>query len=284
MSIAENPDQFDQLWQDHARETAYLHWTRDRPVNQIQLAFRSHWLLFREIMGPKFAGRRVLELGSGRGSLSAYFSEAGFDCTLLDVSPTVMDTARNVFREHGLRAEFVVADAYETELPDGSFDVVFSIGLLEHLERLEAALAEQVRLLAPGGVLFAYVVPENSNNVQRDYRFVNEILALYDRALQGKSAAGVKPVVYRSDANSEAYLKLLARLPMRDVSASGVYPLPMISPSTTFPFTLMPPPMEAALTRHFEGLLTERAASTGRNPWLCDEDFGQAFLVWGWRK
>ena len=67
---------FDQNWRT-TQEAHYLHWTRSEPENQIQLAFRKHWLTFQELMGPNFKGRRVLEVGCGRGSLSAYFADAG---------------------------------------------------------------------------------------------------------------------------------------------------------------------------------------------------------------
>lgn len=271
---------FDALWRSQ-EETDYVHWTRGEPANQIQLAFRQHWLLFGELMGPDFRGRRVVELGCGRGSVSAYFADAGYDCTLLDISPTVIERARRIFAKHGLSAKCVVGDAYATGLPSASFDVAVSIGLLEHLEDLERALAEQVRLLDEGGLLLAYVVPENSDNMQKDHRYVCDILALYDRACAGERPRAPKPEVYRSDDGSARYFELLARMPMRDVHASGVYPLPMISPSPSFPFTLMPPPMERVLVDHLTRVLEERRRATGRNPWLCDESYGQAFLVWG---
>jgi SAM-dependent methyltransferase len=201
----------------------------------------------------------------------------------MDISPTVIELACKTYALHRLPAKFQVGDAYNTGLPDCSFDIVVSIGLLEHLEDLSRALAEQVRLLDTDGLLLAYVVPENPKNVQKDFRFICEILALYDRWVNGPSSSPAKQDVYRSSDGSKRYLELLAELPMRDVNASGVYPLPMISPSVAFPFTLMPTPMESILVRHLEEVLAERARATGRNPWLCEENFGQAFLVWGWR-
>lgn len=274
-------EDFDKIWRSDAAEREYNHWTAGEPRNQVQLAFRRHWILFREIISQAPTGNRVLELGCGRGSISAYFSEAGYDCTLLDLSPEAVQVAERVFDRNGLKGTFVEGDATATGFPDASFDVVVSIGLLEHLEDLRGALAEQVRLLRPNGVLLAYVVPDRPENVQKQYGFVCDILALYDEALHGPRTSVAKPDLYRSDAGSQLYLELLATMPMTGVQASGVYPLPMISPSPSFPFTLMPPAMEDALVRHFQQVLIEREATYGRNPWLCDEEFGQAFLVWG---
>jgi SAM-dependent methyltransferase len=261
-------------------EASYLHWTRGEPVNQIQLAFRQHWTLFQELMKNGPAGRRVLEVGCGRGSLSAYFADAGYDCTLLDSSDIVIERARAAFAANGLRATFDVGDARCMPYADRSFDVVFSIGLLEHFESVDAVLSEQVRILAPNGIFFGYVVPENPNNVQKDYRWINDILKCLVPISSGDQ---IKAAVFRNDAGPDFYLKTISQLALRDVKSAGVYPLPMISPSCEFPFTLMPPAAEAVLTRHFQDVLKERAATTGQHPWLCESSYGQAFLIWGWK-
>ena len=61
---------FDQNWENRS-ETVYSHWTRETPKNQIQLAFRQHWLTFNEIIGGRVGTKKCLEVGCGRGSLSA---------------------------------------------------------------------------------------------------------------------------------------------------------------------------------------------------------------------
>jgi hypothetical protein len=56
----------------------------------------------------------------------------------------------------------------------------------------------------------------------------------------------------------------------------------MISHSIDFPFSLLPPAAERVLVKHFESELEKvKARNEGRNPWLCAEGYGQAFLVWG---
>lgn len=274
--------EFGDAWNNRiSAETSYLHWTRGEPQTQIQLAFRQHWLLFSEIMKstpPK--GKRCVELGAGRGTMSMYFADAGWECTLVDTSATVLQVASSAFREHGLSAETVIADATRTDLPERSFDVCVSIGLLEHLLDLKAALAEQVRLLASGGLLLAYVVPEKACIVQEGWGWLNDVLRSYYELTHTPKSGGMKPAVYRDNADIRSYRTILADLPVFDVQASGVYPLPMLSPSISFPFTLNPPAIERRLVEHFSGILAERERQYGSNPWLCDEDYGQAFLVW----
>lgn len=271
---------FNRSWKK-SKESFYTHWTRGEPKNQIQLAFRQHWTLFSELMKDKCfnKGKRVLEVGCGRGSLSCYFADAGYDCTLLDLSPQAIDIARKIFEQNGLKANFAVGDANALPYKDGSFDVVFSIGLLEHFEDIEKPIKEQVRILDKGGIFIGYVVPKYTENVQKDYVWINEILKGYAEQKERIS----KDAIFRSDVGSPKYIAAMKKFGLRNIGASGVYPLPMISHSTDFPFSLMPERSELVLVDRFKRILEEKRKKTGKNPWLCEEGYGQAFLVWGFK-
>lgn len=272
---------FDTNWKNR-EESLYTHWTRGEVENQIQLAFRNHWTLFSELMEkePHYnGGKRALEIGCGRGSLSCYFSDAGFDCNLVDLSASVIDVAKSIFKKNNLKANFQVGDANALEIPDNSFDVIYSIGLLEHFEDIEKPLKEQIRVLDKGGIWFGYIVPKYTDNVQKEYEWINDILKGYHK--ESEQVAVHKESVYRSDFGSERYVPILEKLGLKNIQVSGVYPLPMISHSIDFPFSLMPKDSEKALVRHFEKMMEENRANTGKHPWLCEEGFGNAFLVWG---
>ena len=78
---------------ENRKETFYNHWTSEKPQNQIQFAFYNHWITFKSIienMKLFNGGRKVLEVGAGRGSLSAYFSQNGYQTTLLDSSKQIL--------------------------------------------------------------------------------------------------------------------------------------------------------------------------------------------------
>ena len=272
---------FDKNWKNR-EESLYTHWTRGKVENQIQLAFRNHWTLFSELMGEEKGyngGKRALEIGCGRGSLSCYFSDAGFDCSLVDLSASVLDVAQGIFEKNDLKAKFIVGDANNLDIPTNSFDVIYSIGLLEHFEGVEKTLKEQVRVLDKGGVWFGYIVPKYTDNVQKDYEWINDILKGYHN--QNDQTTIHKESIYRSDFGSERYIPILERLGLKNIQTSGVYPLPMISHSIDFPFSLMPDASEKALVEHFEKMMEENRVKTGRNPWLCEEGLGNAFLIWG---
>ena len=272
---------FDTNWKSRA-ESLYTHWTRGVIENQIQLAFRNHWTLFNELMDAERnynGGKRALEIGCGRGSLSCYFSDAGFDCNLIDLSENVLDIAQSIFEKNDLDATFTVGDANNLDVPDKSYDVIYSIGLLEHFEDIEKPLKEQIRVLDDGGIWFGYIVPEYKNNVQVEYSWINDILKGYQNNT-GREIVE-KESVYRSDFGSERYVPILKKLGLKNIQVSGVYPLPMISHSIDFPFSLMPKESELALVKFFEKMLQENRAKTGKHPWLCQEGRGNAFLIWG---
>jgi len=224
-------------------------------------------------------GKKVMEIGCGRGSLSCYFSDAGYDCTLVDLSESILETAEKIFSNNHLDAEFVVGDANDLDIPDNSFDVIYSIGLLEHFDDIETPLKEQMRVLADGGIWFGYIVPKYSNNIQKDYAWINDVLKGYQ---ENQVATELnKEQIFRSDYGSERYIPILERLGLKNVQASGVYPLPMISHSIDFPFSLMPQKSEQELVQYFKKILIEIEKKTGTHPWLCKEGYGNAFLVWG---
>lgn len=275
--IVGDGDSFDRNWKE-CKESHYTHWTRNKVENQTQLVFRNHWILFQEIIANSNynGGKNVLEIGCGRGTLSCYFSDAGYDCTLVDISSKVINIAETIFNENNLKAEFIVDDANNLNFKENTFDIIFSIGLLEHFEDVEQTLKEQYRILNKGGLFFAYVVPKYTNNIQREYKWINNILKGY------KTEEEItKTKVFRSDDDSKKYIKILKEIGLKEINSSGVYPLPMISHSIEFPFSLMPKKSEKVIVEYFEEILKKRKKETKKNPWLCKEGYGQAFLIWG---
>jgi ubiquinone/menaquinone biosynthesis C-methylase UbiE len=283
---AQNKKMFFKSWKERS-EKFYSHWNRGFPENQIQLAFRNHWDVFQELLKSKHfnKGIRVLEVGCGRGSISAYFSDAGYDCTLLDISPEAINLAKRFFRKRNLKANFKVGDVNNMPFEDNSRDIVLSIGLLEHFSDIENPIKEQIRVLDKGGIFIGYIVPANKNNVQIDYDWVNRILNGYDsrKFKKNKKCSNSKEKLFRSNFDSSKYLKVMKKLGLKYLKSSGIYSLPMISHSIDFPFSLMPEESEKVIVEHFVNILNERKKNSRRNPWLCKEGFGNAFLVWGFK-
>jgi SAM-dependent methyltransferase len=105
-------------------------------------------------------GHRVLDLGCGRGilldRLAASFRTQGFG----------VDISRGTLK--GLKSESVashqIACSEGENLPfrDSSFDLAFSLDVLEHVETPTRVLAEMLRVLKPGGVVLCYAISRNN--------------------------------------------------------------------------------------------------------------------------
>ena len=278
LKIQGDPEAFDSNWRGR-KETQYNHFTVGMPANQIQLAFRSHFEVFSEIL-EKFptSGKDYIETGCGRGTLSSYFANAGWNVTLLDYNESVLHVAKNIFEAQGLEIQYLQGDALDLDIPDNSFDLVTNIGLLEHFEDIETLVSEQLRVLKPNGWFLSYVVPERKDNVQRYFAWINSILRVISLDwLIGKKDQ--KPPVYRSDNYSDRYISAVDTASAQRIITHGMYPLPMISHSPDFPFSLLPGPAEYILTKLFSLTLGLRRLLYGRHGWICDERIGQAFLV-----
>ena len=158
-------DQFDKNW-NLRPESNYIHWSPYFPDNQIRLAFKCHFDLFTELEKNKKSSKKFIELGAGRGSLSAHYSNKGYSVTLLDTSEEIIFRAKRIFKRFNLNADFVISDATKTEIKSNSFDIVASIGLLEHFEDPRELLIESLRIAKKNGDIFFYVVPDKITPLQ----------------------------------------------------------------------------------------------------------------------
>lgn len=68
------------------------------------------------------------------------------------------------------RMDIVQGDAHDMPWPDCSFDFIYSFSVFEHLQDPTKCLAEVVRLLRPGGILFISTHLYTSNNGAHDPR------------------------------------------------------------------------------------------------------------------
>ena len=71
----------------------------------------------------------------------------------LDLEPRLLALAQKLATERGLSIETVEADATDTDLPSGSFDLVHERTLLLNLTDPERAVAEMARLARSGGIV-----------------------------------------------------------------------------------------------------------------------------------
>jgi ubiquinone/menaquinone biosynthesis C-methylase UbiE len=96
-------------------------------------------------------GLRVLEIGCGCGSEAELFARAGADYTAIDLTNAAVHITRRRFQLANLEGRFVQGDAENLPFPDGSFDFVYSHGVLHHTPDTPRTISEVHRVLSPGG-------------------------------------------------------------------------------------------------------------------------------------
>lgn len=99
------------------------------------------------------AGTTVLDVGCGIGGSSRILArDYGFAVTGVTISPQQVARAQQL-TPAGLNVQFRVDDAMALSVPDGSFDVVWSIEAGPHMPDKAVFAQELMRVLKPGGIL-----------------------------------------------------------------------------------------------------------------------------------
>lgn len=128
-------------------------------------ALREQWRKnFADYMQPhapeSFAGRLVLDAGTGSGRHAFHAAEQGARVVAVDLGRSI-DIARANLPQAAMTVQ---ADAEQLPFAPGTFDFVMSIGVLHHLPDPQRALGKIVPLAAPGGHVHVYLywVPERA--------------------------------------------------------------------------------------------------------------------------
>jgi len=105
-------------------------------------------------------GKRVLEIGGGGSSwlafLASRFPASNF--VGLDYSKEGCDLLKQYADENGLKnLRYECADFFDCERLSGSFDLVYSLGVVEHFSELSATIAHLRRFLDRDGVMVTVI-------------------------------------------------------------------------------------------------------------------------------
>ncbi|MSQ47978.1 MAG: SAM-dependent methyltransferase [Deltaproteobacteria bacterium] len=100
--------------------------------------------------GVGVPGQRVLDLGTGTGTLARGFALRGCQVTGLDPSTSLTEEAKRLDQEAHVAVQYVTAKAEQTGLPNAGFEVVTAGQCWHWFDRPKAA-REVRRLLVPNG-------------------------------------------------------------------------------------------------------------------------------------
>lgn len=144
----------------------------------------------------------VLDWGCGKGHISYLLRRTGFQVTACDVTAQADDSAFGqatpIIADQGIDVVPLV-DKVALPFADASFDVVLSMGVLEHVHDDAASLQELRRVVKPNGLCLVFFLPYTLSWTQRlaharGDRYHDH---LYSRADVARLAAGARFRVLR---------------------------------------------------------------------------------------
>ena len=157
------------------------------PVTFVEYSARNaHFdLLFAHVARDRV--KSVLEVGSFPGPFLAALGRCGFELNGIDFQPGNSTALPEWLNSLGYRTgDFVSADFLTATLPR-RYDLVYSLGFIEHFANFEDVIVRQADLVAPGGCLFVST-PNFRGRLQRAFH------ALFDReSLKVHNLAAMNP-------------------------------------------------------------------------------------------
>ena len=104
-----------------------------------------------ELLGLR-PGLRFVELGCGPGWMTRFVARHGLDARGYDISPAMIEIAREQARAENVEAHFDAADFERLDLGH-TFDACLTYDALHHSASPERVIASAHRALKPGGLL-----------------------------------------------------------------------------------------------------------------------------------
>lgn len=178
---------------------------------------------------------QILEVGCGTAFVSLYFAKRKYNVACLDINKKILDVARDNFKKEKVKGKFKVGNAEKLPFRDSQFDVVMSFGLLEHFEDPSQAIREMVRVLKPGGLFFADIVPRRFSCQSLENIF-NSLVVFVGYSLRGnlklatkKARLVFRPLYYENSISFAEYRDMMKNAGLEKISIYGNRPYPRLT-------------------------------------------------------
>jgi SAM-dependent methyltransferase len=147
------------------------HWNR-QPCGTRDIPAQNRLEFFKELERERYAwepyiadfarfergrGKRLLEVGVGAGTDFVNWVRTGAQATGIDLTEAGIGLAKERLALEGLSAKLQVGDAEKLPFEEGSFEIVYSYGVLHHSPNTSVAVKEVHRVLEPGGTALVMV-------------------------------------------------------------------------------------------------------------------------------
>jgi len=122
---------------------------------------------------PKKKTQKILDIGCGDGVLAyLIYQHSKATITGLDYDKSSLEAAKKIFKAKKAKAKFISGSAYKLPFKTGSFDIVVSTEVIEHLSKTNKYLSEINRVVKSKGKVIIttpikiYDIPEDKMHIQ----------------------------------------------------------------------------------------------------------------------
>lgn len=149
-----------EFWERHWRE---LRFARYIPIRRWMAVNKKFDKLFKSTL--KKGKKRILEIGCANGNWLVYFAkEFGYEPYGVDYSEVGCKVAMKNLKLANVKGVILCEDIFQTSLKDEYFDIVYSMGLIEHFENPTKIIDKHLELLKKGGILIIEM-PSLNNSI-----------------------------------------------------------------------------------------------------------------------
>ncbi len=126
--------------------------------------YHYHLLTLFDQLAQQYPGGQLLEVGCSMGTDLLQLARRGFRVTGIDLTEAGIELAKQRFALYGCVADLRVGDAENLAFEGGTFDVVYSFGVLHRTPDTEQAVTEVWRVLKEGGTTVVMLYHRHSLN------------------------------------------------------------------------------------------------------------------------
>lgn len=105
--------------------------------NKIYMDFKiKHKKKLIKILKKESNNGKIIEIGSGTGIICSKLANDGYDVFGIDVNPKIIELAKQLEKEYfgENKVNFIQKSMFELDFPKKSFDLCYSVGVLEHFD------------------------------------------------------------------------------------------------------------------------------------------------------
>lgn len=138
--------------------------------------WNAHWDMYTFLRKLNVTGMRALVVGCGAGDDALQLAKLGAKVDAFDLSPDMLDIAREVAEREHLDISFQEAAAEQLSYADNSFDVIFVRDILHHVD-ISKTMSELKRVSKDGALLIVNEIYSHSMTDRVRYsRLVRDFL------------------------------------------------------------------------------------------------------------